>query len=231
MIANKQRTGFRRLLLLCVSLCLSAPLFAQVSTKVTGNGPTENDAIKDALAEAVRQVNGTTVETDTYVRQVIQDSIDGIKANFSAKTEDFQHIRTASKGFVLNYEVLESNAPQVPAVVTLRATVVDWDPENPRPGTAKTLTVGAFSMSKGALDFDGTPQNSSALLETLRDELELKIHLGSKEAQQDWEQLEAKWNKLSAQAGLDKSAEGISSALDLLKDELAQGYERLKKAL
>lgn len=175
MIAKKQHNGFRRLLLLCLCLCLSAPVFGQVSRDVKGNGPTENDAIKDALAEAVRQVNGTTVETDTYVRQVIQDSVDGIKANFSAKTEDFQHIRTASKGFVLNYEVLESNAPKVPAAVLVRATVVRWDPKNPRPGEAKTLSVGAFTMSKGALNFDGTPENSSALLDTLRDELELKM--------------------------------------------------------
>ncbi len=68
-------------------------------------------------------------------------------------------------------------------------------------------------------------------METKRDELMVKIHLGSKEAQQEWEELEKKWEDFTAKAGVEKSAEGISSALGLLKDELVQGYERLKKAL
>lgn len=68
-------------------------------------------------------------------------------------------------------------------------------------------------------------------METKRDELMVKIRLGSKEAQQEWEELEKKWKDFTAKAGVEKSAEGISSALDLLKDELVQGYERLKRAL
>lgn len=76
-----------------------------------------------------------------------------------------------------------------------------------------------------------TLDDISQELKTLRDEVQLKIHLGSKEAKQEWEQLEAKWNDFSSQAGIEKSAQGISSALDLLRKELNQGYERIKKAL
>ena len=69
-------------------------------------------------------------------------------------------------------------------------------------------------------------------IKTKRDELELKIHLGSKKGSAGLGTCSKRsGTMLSAQAGLDKSAKGISSALDLLKDELAQGYERLKKAL
>lgn len=68
-------------------------------------------------------------------------------------------------------------------------------------------------------------------LKTLRDELKLKIHLGSKEAQEEWHRLEGRWDEFSAKARVDESAEGISSALRLLKEELVRGYERVKKAL
>lgn len=68
-------------------------------------------------------------------------------------------------------------------------------------------------------------------LKTLRDELQLKIHLGSRDAQEEWHRLEERWNEFSAKARVDESAEGISSALRLLKEELVRGYERVRKAL
>lgn len=68
-------------------------------------------------------------------------------------------------------------------------------------------------------------------LKTKRDELKLKIHLASKEAQVEWEQLEQRWNEFSSRAHVEESAEGISAALRQLKDELVRGYERVKKAL
>ena len=68
-------------------------------------------------------------------------------------------------------------------------------------------------------------------LKTRRDELALKIHLGTREAQDEFDKLEAQWNEFSAKAKLDESADGIGQALGALGDELRKGYERLKKAL
>jgi len=68
-------------------------------------------------------------------------------------------------------------------------------------------------------------------LKTKRDELKLKIHLGSKEVQEEWEQLETRWREFSSKARVEESAEGISAALRHLKDELVRGYERVKGAL
>ena len=70
-----------------------------------------------------------------------------------------------------------------------------------------------------------------AELKQKRDELELQIHLGSQEAKQEWEELEAKWTDFFEKAKLEESAEGVGSAVNLLSEELKQGYERLKKAL
>jgi hypothetical protein len=68
-------------------------------------------------------------------------------------------------------------------------------------------------------------------LKQKRDELAVQIHLGSKEAQQQWEELENQWNEFAGKAQLQESAEDIEAAASGLGDELAKGYDRLKKAL
>jgi hypothetical protein len=69
-----------------------------------------------------------------------------------------------------------------------------------------------------------------AELKQKRDELALQIHLGSKEAQEEWAELERKWEKFSAEARLEKSANDIGAAASALGDELKNAYERIKKA-
>ncbi len=68
-------------------------------------------------------------------------------------------------------------------------------------------------------------------LKTKRDELALQIHLGSKEAKDEWVKLEGKWNEFSKNAQLDKTSSGLGDALSALGHELKEGYERLRKAL
>ena len=70
-----------------------------------------------------------------------------------------------------------------------------------------------------------------------RDELALKMHLGKKEAQAEWEKLEAQWNHLKAVKGppmkeaAAEAARGVGSALDLAAEELKKGYEKIRKLL
>jgi hypothetical protein len=70
-----------------------------------------------------------------------------------------------------------------------------------------------------------------------RDELALKIHLGKKEAAEEWEKLEAKWHEIRARTmaptkqPLDESTVGIGLALELAVEELKKGYERIRKLL
>ena len=68
-------------------------------------------------------------------------------------------------------------------------------------------------------------------LQQARDELEVKINLGEMEARDEWEKLEKKWDDFQAKARLEQSAEGVSSALELVGSELHKGYDRLKAAL
>jgi len=68
-------------------------------------------------------------------------------------------------------------------------------------------------------------------LKTLRDEVEVKIHLASKDIQQDFQELEDKWDSFRAKAGLERTAKGVGSAFELLGDELKRGYDRIRRAL
>jgi uncharacterized protein YukE len=68
-------------------------------------------------------------------------------------------------------------------------------------------------------------------LKQKRDELKVQIHLGSKEVQDEWEELEGKMNHFTATAELGKTGEGIGDALGQLGHELKQGYNRVREAI
>jgi len=72
----------------------------------------------------------------------------------------------------------------------------------------------------------------------LRDETKLKIHLGSKDIQDEWRELEEKWHELEGKlekfykdADLAKSGQDIKSAFDIVGEELKSAYLRIKSAL
>ena len=68
-------------------------------------------------------------------------------------------------------------------------------------------------------------------LKQKRDELRLKIHLGSKEAQDEWEELEKKMQEFSSRAELGKTGEGLGEAFGQLGQELKRGYQRIRDAI
>lgn len=68
-------------------------------------------------------------------------------------------------------------------------------------------------------------------LKRKRDELRLKIHLASKDAQTEWEELEEKMQEFSSRAELGKTGEDLGSALGKLGEELKLGYKRIHKAI
>jgi len=64
-----------------------------------------------------------------------------------------------------------------------------------------------------------------------RDEIRLKIHLGSKEAQDEWTELEKRWNAFESKAELEKSAKDVGDAVKILGSELKDAFDRIRKAL
>ena len=70
-----------------------------------------------------------------------------------------------------------------------------------------------------------------------RDELRVKVHPTSKEAQEEWEGLEKKMDhlvygarKFAEDAKLNETGKGIGDALVHLRQELGLGYERVRGA-
>jgi vacuolar-type H+-ATPase subunit D/Vma8 len=68
-------------------------------------------------------------------------------------------------------------------------------------------------------------------LKQKRDELRVQMHLASKEAQDEWEELEGKMKDLSRRAQLEQTGDGVSDALGKLGHELKLGYKRLRDAI
>lgn len=64
-----------------------------------------------------------------------------------------------------------------------------------------------------------------------RDEARLKIHLASKDLQDEWHELEKRLTNFETKAQIDRSAKDVGAALSILGSELKTAYQRLSKAL
>jgi hypothetical protein len=64
-----------------------------------------------------------------------------------------------------------------------------------------------------------------------RDEIALKIHLGSRDLQDEWERLEKRWTEFEVKAQLDRSAKDLGAAAEMLGSELKSAYARIRQAL
>ena len=74
------------------------------------------------------------------------------------------------------------------------------------------------------------------MLDTLqqkRDELKVRIHLGSMDVKEEWGNLERKWETLTTRAAkeIDDGVKALGEELDSLQDEIKKGYESIKKKL
>ena len=68
-------------------------------------------------------------------------------------------------------------------------------------------------------------------LKQKRDELRVQIHLASKDAQDEWEELEDKMKEFSRRAQLERTGDDVGEALGNLGHEIKQGYQRLWSAI
>ena len=68
-------------------------------------------------------------------------------------------------------------------------------------------------------------------LKQKRDELRVRMHLASKEAQDEWEELEEKMEEFVAKSRLRQTGKGVGDALGKLGQELKQGYRNIRDAI
>ena len=68
-------------------------------------------------------------------------------------------------------------------------------------------------------------------LKQKRDELRLQLHLGTKEAEDEWEELMGQWDKFLTVSQFEKSSDEIGEAARELGLRMKDAYDRMKKAL
>jgi len=73
-------------------------------------------------------------------------------------------------------------------------------------------------------------------LQTIRDDLRVRLHLGQAEVRDQWEKLERAWQHVEAKAKVlrdesKESMEDVEEAARLLVDEIREGYRNLKQLL
>lgn len=75
-------------------------------------------------------------------------------------------------------------------------------------------------------DFD----DFTAKLKQTRDELKLQMHLASKEAEEEWEDLIKDWDAFVHKTQLDKSADEVGEAAKELGIKIKSAFDRLRKS-
>ncbi len=74
-------------------------------------------------------------------------------------------------------------------------------------------------------------ENMIEALKQRRDELRVQMHLASKEARDEWEELEEKMQDFTEKARLRETSQGLGKALSQVGEELKSGYDRIRQAL
>ena len=69
-----------------------------------------------------------------------------------------------------------------------------------------------------------------AELAQARDELRLQLHLGAKEAEEEWEELMRDWDAFLSRVQFEKSTEEVGEAARDLGLKMKAAYDRMKKA-
>lgn len=63
-----------------------------------------------------------------------------------------------------------------------------------------------------------------------RDELKLMMHLASKDAEDEWEELMSEWHKFLSASQFEKSAEEVGEAARELGLKMKAAFDRMRKA-
>ncbi|MCB1365175.1 MAG: hypothetical protein KDK02_13715 [Rhodobacteraceae bacterium] len=69
-----------------------------------------------------------------------------------------------------------------------------------------------------------------AAMKQKRDEMKLQLHLASKEAEEEWDELVSDWDRFVHGAQLDKSAEEVGEAARELGIRIKTAFDRMRKS-
>lgn len=69
-----------------------------------------------------------------------------------------------------------------------------------------------------------------AAMKQKRDEMKLQLHLASKEAEEEWDELVSDWDRFVHSTQLDKSADEVGEAARELGIRIKTAFDRMRKS-
>lgn len=141
---------FKRLFTLLFSVFLMSSAMANDirQVEVAGLGATKQEAIYDALIEAVRQINGVQVASDVktgFSHSDLSISDDKMQLDISiGKNQINKDISTASKGFVKEYDIINYSNIGSQWEVSLVANVLKYKPPGISPYSRRKIVIMPF---------------------------------------------------------------------------------------
>ncbi|MGR3662181.1 MAG: hypothetical protein ACU0CA_13500 [Paracoccaceae bacterium] len=73
-------------------------------------------------------------------------------------------------------------------------------------------------------------KNLVAELQQKRDDIKLQLHLGSMEAEEEWDTLVSNWDKFLSRSQFDQSAEEVGEAARELGLRMKAAYDKARKS-
>jgi len=127
-----------------------------------GTGTTLNNAINDALSEAIGRINGKAVETESQLKSVEFTSVENDSVDYFASEAFQQAVKSATKGAVSSYEILSQNNANGIWEVTVRAKVAKY--KRVSSGNRKRLAIMPLRSSGNDFSIDGMPVNRQQIV-------------------------------------------------------------------
>jgi curli biogenesis system outer membrane secretion channel CsgG len=138
-----------------------------VDFRVEGTGLTYNEAVNEALTEAISQNSGRSVETATELQRISHSTATESSSTATISDTLAQQIKTATKGEVLSYTVLAKEKDQTGLwTVKLSVTLAKFQ-RSPQADRLR-IAVAGFRPGKAGADFAQlvTAASKSALVQT-----------------------------------------------------------------
>lgn len=161
---------------LLVVLAAFSPVSARELVTVTMTAPSEPEAIRYALSEALGRAGGGHAGSESgSLHPELAEAKRRIESEFDPSSSDPHAIRASSAGYIRGYTLAKSTPTEAGVTVEIEANVLTFDPNNPRPGARQTVVVESFSMAPGALQLDQPAVGAEVFLAGLRDDLETTL--------------------------------------------------------
>jgi curli biogenesis system outer membrane secretion channel CsgG len=139
-----------------------------VNVKTEGIGQTVNEAVDDALVQAISMVNGKSIESETLLKTKSQSKSTNEGSEFSNEKEMQDEIKSRTNGIVDGYKILNQSKTQSGNVkVKLEVKIAKF--KLPKSAKRKKIAVIDFIPRQSCCSFKQADLNGDAVSNVLTD--------------------------------------------------------------